>query len=367
MRSEPEPLKSVVVVGAGNIGSHLLPHLGRTPGVGRVTVIDRDAYEAGNVPAQDITPREIGKPKAAVQVRRLHRINPALDVTAIVDAVQNVPLGRLRADLMLACVDSRATRRDLNERAWRLGTPLIDAGVEGRGLLARVTVYMPGAESACLECLWDDQDYAALEESYPCLGDGTETEPTNAPSSLGALAAAFQAIECQKLFDGQTQRAAIGQELVIDASCHRHFVTGLYRNPRCRFDHQIWNIQTLGDGGLSLGETAALSGEANGAPVCLGVEGQVFVTRLTCQGCGQSKALLRLSGRLRGAERRCGRCGTSPMKAAGSDMLGHLDIAALPEVQRRRSLCSVGVRSRDVLVVSGPSGVSHYEWDGHAQ
>ena len=34
--------KRVVVVGVGNIGSHLVPHLGRFPGIGRVTLIDPD-------------------------------------------------------------------------------------------------------------------------------------------------------------------------------------------------------------------------------------------------------------------------------------------------------------------------------------
>ena len=38
--------KSVTVIGAGgNVGSHLTPHLVRTPGVGRVTLVDRDRYD----------------------------------------------------------------------------------------------------------------------------------------------------------------------------------------------------------------------------------------------------------------------------------------------------------------------------------
>jgi molybdopterin/thiamine biosynthesis adenylyltransferase len=178
--------KNVVIVGAGgNIGSHLVPHIGRMPRVGRVTLIDKDVYEASNLLTQDITPRDVAKLKAHVQARRLRRVNPALRVTAIADAVERVPLGTLRADVILSCLDSRIARQHLNQFAWRLGVPLIDAGVEAGGLLARVNVYVAGPDSPCLECAWDDRDYEALEQTYPCFGPASSVASTNAPSSLG--------------------------------------------------------------------------------------------------------------------------------------------------------------------------------------
>src|SRR5205823_9529388 len=67
---------SVTVVGAGDIGTHLLPHLARMWGVRRVTVIDRDRYEEKNLTSQNITRRDVGKRKAMVQASRLRRINP---------------------------------------------------------------------------------------------------------------------------------------------------------------------------------------------------------------------------------------------------------------------------------------------------
>ena len=46
--------KSVVVVGAGGaIGSHLTAHLGRTPQISRLTLIDKDVYEPGNIQTQE--------------------------------------------------------------------------------------------------------------------------------------------------------------------------------------------------------------------------------------------------------------------------------------------------------------------------
>ena len=52
---------SVVVVGAGNIGSHLIPHLGRM-GLRRVRVIDPDRYDGGNLQNQDIRRCDVGRP-----------------------------------------------------------------------------------------------------------------------------------------------------------------------------------------------------------------------------------------------------------------------------------------------------------------
>lgn len=75
--------KSVVIVGAGNIGSHAVPLIARTPEIGRVTIIDRDRYDETNVRSQDIAPADVGRPKALVQARRARRINPALVVTAL--------------------------------------------------------------------------------------------------------------------------------------------------------------------------------------------------------------------------------------------------------------------------------------------
>jgi hypothetical protein len=125
-------------VGAGAIGSHVLPHLARSPRVSRVTIVDRDTYELANLSGQDIDAHGIGRPKAVAQMRRLRRINPALELHAIYGAVEDLPLGALRGDVILGCLDSRFARMTLNQASRRLGMPFVDAGVEPTGMLARV-------------------------------------------------------------------------------------------------------------------------------------------------------------------------------------------------------------------------------------
>ena len=359
--------KNVVIVGAGgNIGSHLVPHIGRMPRVGRVTLIDKDVYEASNLLTQDITPRDVAKLKARVQARRLRRVNPALRVTAIADAVERVPLGRLRADVILSCLDSRIARQHLNQFAWRLGVPLIDAGVEAGGLLARVNVYVAGPDSPCLECAWDDRDYEALEQTYPCFGPASSVASTNAPSSLGALAASLQAIECQKLLSRQTGCAAISRQVLVDAAFHKHYVTTFRRNPCCRFSsHAVWNIHRLNRSvkDLTLAqalELATVVGGRNNSSPALRIEGKPFVKRLTCPGCGAARSLLRLECSLRKGQTKCAKCGRR-MIAAGFDVLERLNTSAVSENVLGRTLGSLGLRSGDVFSVGVGEDELHYE------
>lgn len=103
--------KSVVVIGLGNIGGFAAGLLARQRGLRRLTLVDRDVYDESNLFSQDITAADVGHPKATVQAERLRRINPALCVEAVLDDIEHVPLGALRADVLVACLDSRRARQ----------------------------------------------------------------------------------------------------------------------------------------------------------------------------------------------------------------------------------------------------------------
>lgn len=357
--------RSVTVIGAGNIGSHLLTHLARMHAIKRVTIVDRDHYDATNLASQDITPRDVGKAKAQAQARRLRRINPELCVTALAEDVEAVPLGRLRSDLLVACLDSRRARQLVNQAAWRLGVPWIDAGVEAGGLLARVNVYVPGANHPCIECAWDEKDYAAIEQTYACLGAVARVQPTLAPAALGGLAASLQALEIQKLFAGQMERVAVSKQVMIDATHHKHYVTAFRRNPQCRFpDHDGWAIRALDDrlSEMTLGAALALA-NGNGVAserVGLRVEERRFVRKLKCTGCQFARPMLRLDRSLRPTERVCPRCGAA-MTAAGFDVIERLSMGELTSKERRLSLRRLGLRSGDVFSVGTRANERHYE------
>ena len=352
--------------GCGNIGSHLMPHLARMPGLSLITCIDRDVYEEKNLTSQDISPRDVGKPKAAVQARRLRRINPALAVHYIKDAVESVPIGQLRGDLMLSCLDSKGARRYAHQFAWRLGMPFIDAGVLADGLLARVNVYLPGKETACMECSWTQADYDAIEQTYPCQYSKSESSSpfsTNAPSSLGALAASLQALEVGKFLCGQLEYAAVGREVVVNALTHKHYVTEIARRADCRFDHEVWKIEKLGlhPKAITVSDALELNAECRlfGESARLGVEGTGFVTKLSCLNCGKSRNLLRLQNRLTPRERAC-TCGR-PMMAAAFDRSEYIDEKRVGRKALGRSLASIGFRAGDIFTLASSSQQTHYE------
>jgi hypothetical protein len=253
----------------------------------------------------------------------------------------------------------------VNRIAWRLGVPWVDAGVQGDDLLARVSVYVPRPQQPCLECAWDERDYEMLEQTYPCDAGGAVARPTNAPSSLGALAASLQAIECQKLLSGRWKQAAVGRQVLINASWHKHYVTRFGHNPACRFDHRVWHIETIAvrPEKLTFGQSLAFGrqNKETAAVLAVRVAGQIFAKRATCRSCGHTRDVdLRLTGRLRPGERRCAACG-GEMGAMGFDMIEWLIPAELPGATLVRPLRSFGVRSGDVVTLRTAEGERHFE------
>jgi ThiF family len=259
-------------------------------------------------------------------------------VTAMVATVEDVPLGLLRANLLLAGLDSRAARQTMNEIAWRLEIPWIDAGVLESGKLARVNVYVPEAGAACLECSWDAGDYAALEAEYPC-GAVTADSPSDTSPALGALAGSLSAIELQKILSGDEAHAAIGRQVTVDARTHRMITTSFRRNPDCQFDHMSWSTTPLRCSlqRLTVGEALALTGTMR-------VAGHAFVRLLECRQCG-----FRVEGlRLDRPKARCLKCGTRMVSPGFDGLLGQLD-GSLPAECLSRSLAQVGLAPGDVV------------------
>jgi molybdopterin/thiamine biosynthesis adenylyltransferase len=349
-------MASITVVGAGAIGSHVLRHVARMPGVNIVKIVDRDRYEPANAAGQDICAADVGKPKAQVQAVRLAQINPSLTTQAFHGSVEDVPLGWLHGEVILACLDSRRARMVVNQAAWRLGVPWIDAGINASDLLARVEVFMPSDAGPCMECAWSEDDYALVEQAYPCQIDDARHE-TGAPSSLAALAASLQAIECEKLLSADRRDALVGRQLLICAAHHRHYVTTLRRNDACRMpDHSGgWPIRrsNIDPASTTLAQLMAMAGVFCGSPedVRIGVAGSLFATALTCRSCGRNS---NDTGVFRGERRRpsaCPACGGA-QSVGGIDLHDTLALDAFPASARDQSLAELGLQQGDVLTLA---------------
>jgi len=329
----------VGVVGCGAIGSFLAMLLARLIGVAHITLVDPGAYEESNLHSQNIFPCDVNQLKVGALARRLRSANPALEVTAIPSAVEDVPPGRLRADLIVACTDSLRSRQTINQLAWCLRTPWIDTGVLESEKLARVNVYVAAADSPCWECAMSDDDYKLLEAEYPCGAGGEAERPSDTSAALASLAASLAAIECHKMLTGDASFAAVGRQVTADVRTHRMLSTSFRRNPSCRFDHASWDLVPLRCSlhRFTVADALAVTGR-------LQVAGHRFARQMACPICG-----LRLDGlRLNRPKARCLKCGARMITPGFDGLLTELD-ATLPEQHMTRSLAQVGLRSGDVI------------------
>lgn len=356
--------KRVVIVGGGLVGSYAGPLAARMEGVQLVRVIDGDTYTISNLKSQAITPDDVGRPKADVMARRMRRQSPGIQVEPICSWLEHVPRGLLRSDVVLSCLDSRRARCLLNETCWRLGVPLLDAAVDGAGLLARTNLYQPGPRNACLECSWNVTDYQAVEQVYACQPGVDGPPATDSPAALGHIAAGLLINECQRLFDDTLDPEFGSRQILWDCRNHRCLSTRYRANPGCRFDHGIWEIEplVLSPRQVTLAGLYDMLSRHSGELVSASVPGQHLVNRLVCGACGAFRdKCLYLPRKLASAQARCHKCG-QVMKVSGfhaTQWLVHASTSFRSHASR--SLASIGFRASDILAAKYVDGYRHFE------
>ena len=110
----------ITIVGAGGIGSNLLPHLARALGAGelienigpvRIRIIDGDEVEEGNLQHQNFTTNDVNSFKTESIVNPLkHLESQFLRIESITENVRG-PMHIVDSDLVIVAVDSMLVRR----------------------------------------------------------------------------------------------------------------------------------------------------------------------------------------------------------------------------------------------------------------
>lgn len=124
-----------LVVGAGGLGVPVLQYLAGA-GLGRLTVVDPDRVERGNLHRQTIYgERSLGQPKAEAAAAVLADLNPEVAVTPLVAMLDpaNAPTLVASADVVLDCADSFAASYVLSDACLAAGTPFVTASALGLG------------------------------------------------------------------------------------------------------------------------------------------------------------------------------------------------------------------------------------------
>ena len=144
---------NVLIAGAGGLGSPTAMYLAAA-GVGKLTLIDCDKVETGNLNRQLLHwQSDVGRPKGESAHEKLIRLNPDIRVKARSTKINNRNAPKLAAefDAIVDALDNPTSRYILNRAAVTCGTPFFHGAVEG--FEGRAMSILPG-RSACLRCLY---------------------------------------------------------------------------------------------------------------------------------------------------------------------------------------------------------------------
>ena len=136
--------KKVLVLGCGGLGSHVLEGLARI-GIKHIGFCDYDVFEVSNLNRQlNALEATIGRSKAIIAYERIKSINSEIESKVYTDKYpSSVILDDLPGyDLVIDCLDSIATRKQLEIDCIKLGKTLIYGTIAGQyGYFGVITKY----------------------------------------------------------------------------------------------------------------------------------------------------------------------------------------------------------------------------------
>ncbi len=198
---------SVLVVGAGGLGSAALPYLVGA-GVGHIGIVDGDEVELHNLQRQ-VLHSELGANKALSAQERLAALNPEVTIEVIPGFVD---AGNARAlfaqfDLILDCTDDFSTKLMLSDAAQQSDKPLVWASAVGwQGQCSVLGV--PDSEGNKLY----------LRDLFSASQEQAEKPTAATAGVLGPVVGqigALQATEAVKLLTGAGE-PLVGRVLLVD-------------------------------------------------------------------------------------------------------------------------------------------------------
>jgi molybdopterin-synthase adenylyltransferase len=187
----------VTLIGCGALGTVLADTLVRA-GVGFLRICDRDFIERNNLQRQILFDEDdiaADLPKAEAAAQKLRRINPDVEIEAVVDDVnqRNIESLCAQAGLLLDGTDNFETRFLINDLAVRSQRPWVYGAVIGAtGLCMPI---LPN-DTPCLRCVFES---APPPEMNPTCDTAGVLGP-----AVG-IVAGFQAIEAMKILAGRRE------------------------------------------------------------------------------------------------------------------------------------------------------------------
>ncbi|MHC1730591.1 MAG: ThiF family adenylyltransferase [Bacteroidales bacterium] len=197
---------SVIVIGAGGLGSPVLMYLAAA-GVGRIGIVDSDEVSTGNLQRQLLyVTDDVTKPKAETAAEKLRHINPHITLIPYPVRLTEENADRLLAeyDIAVDCCDNYSTRYVLNDATLRAGKPMIYGAVSEFMGQASVLNFRGGPS------------YRDLYPEEMHLTSGEKPGPPGVVGPLPGIIGAAQACEVIKIITGAGDVLS-GRLLQVDA------------------------------------------------------------------------------------------------------------------------------------------------------
>jgi molybdopterin/thiamine biosynthesis adenylyltransferase len=226
----------VTVLGLGGSGSAMAMSLAAV-GVGLLHLADFDQVEVSNLNRQLLyTADDVGRPKVAAAIDRLHQLNPYITITGqglqVNSSDDLVPLMEGR-DLFILCADTPPVQLQLwvNDAALRTQTPWLINSYSGPVL--GVGIFVP-FKTPCYQCLKHEEDRQRTEQDENILEqlfDPQMVQAVIAPTaSLTGHLGALEAIYFITGLPAQTVGRVFHQDLTTYEHC---FYTEVPFWPEC--------------------------------------------------------------------------------------------------------------------------------------
>lgn len=183
---------SVVVIGAGGLGSPVLMYLAAA-GVGRIGIVDSDEISTGNLQRQILYETgDVTRPKAETAAEKLRRINPHTEALAYSVRFTEENAGGILAGYEIAvdCCDNYSTRYILCDATLKAGIPMVYGAVREFMGQASVFNYMGGPS------------YRDLYPEEMHLKTEDRSGPPGVMGPLPGIIGAVQACEVIKIITG---------------------------------------------------------------------------------------------------------------------------------------------------------------------
>ena len=174
--------KRVAIIGAGGLGSALLPLLVGA-GVGHLTLCDDDSISVSNLPRQTLyTTHEVGRSKAHCAAERLRAANPHCDITAYSERLTEANATRLigEVELLIDATDNEVTRLLLDRYASEHHIPWLYASLEG--WCGQLALFLPDSPSRYRDLFPEGDAPSPTQAPFPVMA--------STPAVIGSIAAA---------------------------------------------------------------------------------------------------------------------------------------------------------------------------------